>query len=278
MNGQIIFVIWRESVEALLIVGILHSWLVRQHHGDGQRYLWGGVGAGLAAAVVLAFALMRLTEVFSGAAQEYLMTVTVFVAAALIVQMVAWMRAHGGALKHQMEHGLDTAVRANRFWGVFVLAMLAVAREGSETVIFLYGVLAAAQAVSVAGVAAAIGLGFVAAFLTYALLQLGSRVLPWRRFFQISEAMLLLLGCALTATGIGSLVSLGFLPYLKPLWDTRWLLDDAGQLGGVVAALTGYRAMPDPVTMAGWIGYGGIVALVLWRPWRPAVAMAAPKK
>jgi high-affinity iron transporter len=48
--GQIIFVIWRESVEPLLVVGILHAWLSRQTDPAtvtvGRRYLWSGVLAG----------------------------------------------------------------------------------------------------------------------------------------------------------------------------------------------------------------------------------------
>lgn len=266
MDGQIIFVIWRESIEALLVVGILQSWLNRESVGAGKRYLWGGVAAGLVIALLLAFALMRLSGEFTGAAQQYLTTTMVFVAAALIVQMVVWMRAHGGGLKYQLERGLDSAVRAEHFWGVFILAMLAVAREGSETVIFLYGVLAAAKTVDVATVSGMIGLGFIAAFLSYVLLQMGSRFLPWRRFFQISEVLLLLLGCSLTVTGVDNLVSLGVLPYLDPVWNSSWLLNDTGQIGGLVAALTGYRAMPDLVTLATWFGYGGIVFLLLRRP------------
>ncbi len=41
---QIAVVVWRESMEALLVVGILNAWLV--HHADrasartGRRFLW----------------------------------------------------------------------------------------------------------------------------------------------------------------------------------------------------------------------------------------------
>jgi len=266
VNEQIIFIVWRESIEALLVVGILHSWLRREaNSATGMKYLQGGVAAGLVAAFALAFALMRLSEVFSGPAQDYLMTAMVFIAALLIVQMVAWMRTHGAGLKRELESSLDSAMQDNNYKGIFLLAMLAIAREGSETVIFLYGVLAATKSVSILEVAGLIFLGFVAAFLTYLLLQTGSRFMPWRRFFQISETLLLLLGCALVVTGVGNLVSLGFLPYLDPLWDSSWLLNDAGKFGGLVAALTGYRAMPDLVTVLTWAGYIVVVGMMLWR-------------
>lgn len=54
--GTVVFVIWRESVEALLVIGILNAWLSRQGEIDrrGKLYLWAGVGTGLLAAVALA--------------------------------------------------------------------------------------------------------------------------------------------------------------------------------------------------------------------------------
>ena len=45
--GNIAFIIWRESVEALLVIGILNAWLTRQADGIDQKrgrlFLWSGV-------------------------------------------------------------------------------------------------------------------------------------------------------------------------------------------------------------------------------------------
>lgn len=88
--GQVMFIVWRESVEALLVVGILHAWLANPEHGAkrGLPYLWGGVALGIAAAVALGAALVGFTEVLSGDAQDYFQTAMVLVACVLIVQMV----------------------------------------------------------------------------------------------------------------------------------------------------------------------------------------------
>ena len=53
--GNVAFVVWRESVEALLVIGILNAWLARQDDiaGRGRTFLWGGVAAGLAVALAL---------------------------------------------------------------------------------------------------------------------------------------------------------------------------------------------------------------------------------
>ncbi len=183
--GQILFIVWRESVEALLVVGILYAWL---KNGDdearrGLPYLWAGVGAGLLMAVGLGAALVGFTEVLSGDAQDYFQTAMVLIACVLIVQMVLWMKQHGRTLKRDMERSLQKSTQDANWWGVAVLVALAIAREGSETAIFLYG-LGFGQSGHVDGsqmLAVLIGLGL--AFLTFYVLQLGGKYFSWRHFF-----------------------------------------------------------------------------------------------
>lgn len=276
MQGQIVFILWRESIEALLVVGILSSWLAERQAGPRARaFLWGGVAAGLALALGFAALILGLSNLLSAALRSALMTAMVFLAAGLILQMVVWMRAHGRSLKREMQAGLDSAAGQQRWGAVFLLAMIAVAREGSETVVFLYGTLAAAGGGSLTPVLAAMAAGLVAAAATYALLRLGSRLLPWRRFFRLSEVLLLLLGCALFTTGAGDLVAQGVLPFGPPLWSSAALLDDTGGIGGLIAALTGYRAQPDAVTLGAWLVYWAVVGLALHQQRRRGAALAA---
>lgn len=270
MFAQTLFIVWRESIEALLVVGILHAWLT--HNAEGRaalRYLWGGVAAGVAAAVVLSFVLMRFGASLPPEGQDYFQAGLMLVAGALIVQMVFWMRRHGSNLKRELEHGLAVTARRGSWWGVFVIALIAVAREGSETVIFLHGMLAAAGAAGFGELAGAIALALVAALVTYGALQLGGRHLSWRLFFRATEIMLLLLACALLVNAVGYLVSFGLLPYGAPLWDTSVLIDDMSRFGGLIASLTGYRAQPDPVTLITWLVYWGAIAAVFRLQARP---------
>ncbi|PTW60919.1 high-affinity iron transporter [Breoghania corrubedonensis] len=266
MTTQILFIVWRESVEALLVIGILNAWITHNAaYSAGRRYLWGGVLAGLAVAIVLAYGLLEASAVMSGESLEYFQAALVLIAAGLIVQMVFWMRKHGRQLKRELQQGVESAAESGRWWTVTILAAIAVAREGSETVVFLYGMFAAGPAVSTWTVVGASAAGFALALLTYGVLQLGGRVLSWRLFFSVTEAMLLLLACALFTTGIGDLASLGLIPYMDPVWDTSFILDDMSRFGGIVASLTGYRAMPDPATVTVWVVFWGGVALLFAR-------------
>ncbi|CAB3773454.1 FTR1 family iron permease [Burkholderia sp. MSh2] len=274
--GQILFIVWRESVEALLVVGILYAWL-KNGDDDARRglpFLWAGVGAGLLMAVGLGAALVGFTEVLSGDAQDYFQTAMVLIACVLIVQMVLWMRRHGRTLKRDMEQSLQQSTRDSNWWGVAVLVALAIAREGSETVIFLYG-LGFGQSGHVDGqqmLAVLIGLGL--AFFTFYLLQLGGKFFSWRHFFRVTEVMLLFLGAGLFQTGVDKLIDKEILPLgISQVWDTSAILDDSGTFGSLVATLTGYRAHPALTNLVAYAVYWAVVWVLLKRASRgPAVA------
>jgi high-affinity iron transporter len=264
--GNVVFVIWRESVEALLIIGILNTWL--RHNdigGRGRLFLWFGVGTGLLAAAIFGIVLALFGEAIPDNTQQAYQAVAVLVAAGLIIQMVIWMRKHGRTLKGELETALsDASARAN-WWGIFALAAIAVAREGVETVVFLLGTLLAIKVATLPGTLAAVAAGFALALLTYYVLQLGSRILTWRLFFRVTEIMLLLLAASLVVTGVDTLGDLGILPVSHRLWDSSAWLPDSGTFGGLLGALTGYRARPDTVEILTYGLYWGVIYWLLQR-------------
>ena len=281
---QVLFIVWRESVEALLVVGILYSWLRASPEGRrGLPYLWGGVVAGLALAVLLALVLLGVSSWLSDTGQEWFQAVMSLAACVLVVQMVVWMKTHGRTLKRELEGGARESVAAGNWWGLLVLVMIAVAREGSETVVFLYGTVSAGEGggdmlmLALAGLA-----GFAVALLTFYLLQLGGKLITWQRFFRITEILLLLLAGSLLVGGLDHLISLDVLPVIiDPVWDSSWLLDDSSGVGKILADFAGYRAYPALSSLLLWLAYWVIVLGALrWidgrsvRSSRPASAVA----
>jgi high-affinity iron transporter len=269
--GQVAFIVWRESIEALLVVGILAAWISRTQvgavAGRTRAWLWSGVAAGLATAAALAVVLMFFADLLGDEGQDWFQIAMVLIAAGLILQMVAWMRRHGRTLKRDLESGLAAATARASGLGVFVLALVAVAREGAETVVFLWGTFASAAGRGDLGGAslAAVG-GLLAALVTWGLLQYGGNRLSWRGFFRVTETMLLLLGLALFTAGIDRLVGLDVLPQLsRPLWNTAFILDDGAGIGAFLASLTGYRAKPDLTTLAAWGTYALVVVVIFAR-------------
>ena len=242
--GNALFIIWRESAEAMLVVGILYAWL--RKHPDvkrGMRYLWAGVGAGVGLALALAAVMLGIARMLSDEGLEYFQLAMMLVASGLIVQMVFWMRKHGRTFRRDLETDMQTNAERANWWGLLVVVALAVGRESAETVVFLYGL--GAQYTSVWSFLGVLALGIAAAWLTFWALQQGSRFFSWRTFFRFSEILLLLLAGALLVSAVDKLIALDVLPPLvDPLWDTSAVLDDSSRTGGFVAAFTGYRARP----------------------------------
>lgn len=260
--GNALFVVWRESVEAMLVVGILYAWLKRNDAGgSGVRALWLGVGAGIGLALALGWAMLAAQSELSGQALEWFQMAILFIAAGLITQMVLWMAQHGREMKQNLERDLARATERSNWFGVAAIAALAIAREGAETVIFLYGLgLEQSDGASLAGGALA---GFALAALTAWAAARGLRFLDYRTFFRISGFLLLLFAAALLVAGVERLIGMGWLPTLiEPLWDSSALLDDATAIGRLIAGITGYRAQPSLMLLLIYAAYWGAVTLV----------------
>ena len=267
---QAFFIVWRECVEALLVVGILHAWLRSLPNATPTRSLWIGVAAGGALAAALGGLLLSASSILSEAGRDYLQVAITGLAAILIVQMVTWIRRRGRTLRQDLGHKLGAA--SGNGWRVGTLAALAVAREGSETVIVLYGVGGVQSGDALRAFAAGAAMGIAAAGVTYSTILLARRYLPARLFFGLTEVLLLSLGSALALATLDGAATLGLLPadwpdaLYEPLWDSSALLPDDA-LGGLLSAFTGYRSRPNPIETAVFVLYWLIVsALILRRP------------
>lgn len=248
------FIVWRESVEAMLVVGILYAWLKRDERGLGTRPLWVGIVAGIALALVLGWALMSAQDELAGEALEWFQIAMLFGAAGLIVQMVLWMQKHGRHMKQGLERDIARAAERSGSFGIALIAALAIAREGAETVIFLYGMQLEAQSSATVAVGAAAGM--LLAGLTAWAVNRGLRFLDYRRFFQASGFLLLLFAVALLAAGTDRLIGMGLLPpIMDPVWDTSMLVDDGSASGTLLSAFTGYRARPSLTLVAVYLSY-----------------------
>jgi high-affinity iron transporter len=260
--GNALFIVWRESAEAMLVVGLLYAWLKRQPDArTGMRYLWGGVAAGVGLALLLAALMLGIASFLSGEAMDWFQVGMMLAAAALIVQMVFWMRRHGRHLKRDLEGRMQRSLEQANWWGMLAVVALAVARESAETVVFLYGV--GIEPGSAGRFAGVVVLGIALAFATFWLLQAGGKVMSWRAFFRVSEVLLLLLAGALFVGAVERMIGMDVIPAGPELWDTTWLLDDSGRIGGFLASFTGYRARPTLVMLVALAGFWTAIALLL---------------
>ena len=265
-------IVWRESLEAMLVIGILSAW-VNGRGGAARPALWGGVLAGIGLALALAALLQGALGLLSDAGQDILQTLLIVLAGLLMAHMVLWMRRHARGLRREMESALDSAAARQGAWGIAAVAALAVAREGAETVIFLQGMASGAGWGALLPSALA---GFALAGVTAWAAARGLRLLPQHQVLRASAHLLLLFAGGMLVLGSDRLISLEWLPPgPDPLWDTSAWLDDGAGAGKWLADLLGYRARPATANVLVFVGFWLLMALQPW--WlRKAPSATAP--
>jgi high-affinity iron transporter len=272
-------IVFREVLEAALVVSIV----LAATRGVPRRALWVGGGAigGLLGATTVAVFAEAIAAAASGVGQELFNATILFVAVLMLGWHNIWMSRHGRELAVGLK-SVSAAVRSGTRPMHVLAAVVAVAvlREGSELVLFLYGVAASATGESSGMLAGAlVGVGVGAA--VGAALYLGLLRIPTGRLFTVTGWMILLLAAGMAAQGAAFLVQADILPALgERVWDTTALVSDGGVVGRVLHTLVGYTARPDGiqvlfyvVTLCAIVGLMKIVNRT--RPAAPA--SAAPK-
>lgn len=251
-------IVFREVFEAALIVGIV----LAATRGVAGRFRWvsAGIVAGLAGAALLAALAREITSAASGMGQEYLNAAILFAAAAMLGSHNIWMARHARELKHRISAlGHAVTLGARPLYAVAIVVGLAVLREGSEVVLFLYGIAVAGAGQHSSMLAGGL-LGLVGGGAVGATLYLGLLRLPVRHLFRVTGAMILFLAAGLAAQGAGYLVQAGALPALgHALWDTSHILSEQSLLGQLLHTLIGYIARPAGVQLIVYLATLGLI-------------------
>lgn len=140
--------------------------------------------------------------------------------------------------------GRDVAAGGRSLCVLLAVVALAVLREGSEVVLFMYGM--AAGGAGSTGMLVGGLLGLAGGVAIGALLYFGLLAVPTRHIFSVTGWLLLLLAAGMAAQAAGFLVQAGKLPALvDPLWDTSAVLPEQGMIGQVLHAFMGYVDRPS---------------------------------
>lgn len=276
MMGQVFFIIWRESAEALLVIGILYAWLNNKGiKHQSLPYLWGGVVLGILTTLIISITFLRFNEILSNELQTYFQISIMLIATMLVIHTVLWMHKHGYTLKKNIELSLENTYKENNFWKVFWLVAITITREGTETAIFLYSIGLNEINKNFNFFLIESILGFSLAILSCYIIQLSSQLFSWKRFFNVTQIILLCIASNFLLTGIeklidcilenfDSLFSLNFIFNLTtPLWNSSWLLHDSSIFGNLIKTLTGYRAQPTLINVLTYITYWILVCYKL---------------
>jgi len=237
-------IVFREVLEAAIIIGIVSA-ATRDVRG---RKLWltAGVILGLLGSGLVAASTGLIASFASGVGQELFNAGVLGIAVLMLAWHNVWMASHGAQLaSHARNVGAEIRDGRSECSILMVVVGLAVLREGSETVLFLYGISASTTSDANAmlfggllGMLAGIGLGFT--------LYAGLLRIPMRWFFTATGALVVVLAAGMASSAAHFLIQADLLPSLaSPLWDTSAQLSEQSVLGILLHSLIGYDARPS---------------------------------
>ncbi|MEO0348630.1 MAG: FTR1 family protein [Cyanobacteria bacterium P01_A01_bin.15] len=263
----------REGVEAALVVGIVSACLNKAGQSHLNRWVLGGVAAGLVGSVLigsfLGLGLQQLQYVMPNAQRLLKPILGILFGSIAIVMlswMLLWMTRQARSLKAEINQTVANAL-GNESAGlsIFSLVCIAVLREGFETVLFLFT--QSPQTGSVLGVPVGL-LGAV--LIGFGLFRWGIGI-NLRLFFQVMGILLLLIVSGLVvsvcrniditfaafsqlSSSVDLCIGLGQSCVLGPLvWDVSQRLPDKQLPGVILKVLFGYR---DRIYLVQLLAYG----------------------
>jgi high-affinity iron transporter len=247
----------REGLEAALVVSILVAYLVKTDRRELLPRIWIGVGIAVAVALGFGFALFYGPRGLTFEAQEAIGGTLSIVAVGLVTWMIFWMARAARSLSGELRGQIDAAAEGS-WWGLVLVAILAVGREGLETALFLWS---ATEAVSRdtnstweplvgagLGIATAVALGY--------LLYRGAISINLSRFFTWTGAFLILVAGGVLSYGVHDLQEAGILPGLNDLaWDVSDTIDPTTWYATLLKGIFNFSPATTVLEALVWVLY-----------------------
>jgi high-affinity iron transporter len=172
-----------------------------------------------------------------------------------------WMASHGREMARELKaagHQVKTGERT--LAALSVVVGVAVLREGSEVVLFLYGI-AAQGGTSASAMVIGGALGLLAGAAVSALMYFGLLTIPAGKLFSVTSGLITLLAAGMAAQAIIFLQNGGVLEYLTgTVWDTSWLLKEDSIAGRLLHTLVGYSEAPNGAQL---VAYGVTILVIV---------------
>ena len=189
-------IVFREVLEASLVVGIIYLLLEKSNLKDHIKKLWLGVGAAIAASIAVGYlVILAKNSLGNNSTQALFEGVFLYLTAFLIWYVIFWLSKNVSD-KKELESSTLNAIKISS-WGVFFVVFFAILREGFETAIFLI------SSLSITGTFSYLGffLGAILAILIGYLIVIQGRKVDIRNIFKYSTLLLVFLASGMIAYG-----------------------------------------------------------------------------
>ncbi|WP_328360274.1 FTR1 family protein [Mycobacterium sp. NBC_00419] len=262
----------REGLEAGIVVMVLVAFLVKSQRRDALKWVWLGVAAALAMTVGVFLVIQYGTYTIKDLAAEAIAGVASLVAVAIVTSMVLWMRKASAGLSGELRAGMSRALETGAA-AVFMLAFLAVGREGFETALFMVGYAEAETAWPLLGLLVGVAVAAAIACGMYA----GAVRINLAKFFKYTGAFLIVVAAGILSYGVGALQTVGWLPGLgtKAFDITSWF-NWSSWYGEIIQGVFNVTPTPTVLQLIAWLAYLALVLTVFLRPVTAAPAAPAP--
>lgn len=280
MEIQALLITFREVLEALLIVGIITTYLKRVNQKKFTKYVWLGAGLAILASVGVALLFQIVFTGFAAMGSEmYLKIGIMLVSTILLTQMVFWMASHSRDLKGNMEGKMNQFISTGNVIGMVIHSFLVVLREGVETVFFFAAITGGNIGAAMQGWGAITG-AVIAAIISYLFFK-GTMKVPLKTFFKLTGAFIILISAGLLVQAISMMQDINLIGSVMPhVYDLTWFLPEhpidhahylrdtgtapllSGDIGIFLKALFGYSSMPSIEEILAYIGYFAAILLL----------------
>ena len=286
-----LIIIFREVLEASLIIGILFTYLKKSRNSGSMTLLWSGVGVAVLASILVSILFQNIVGGFEGSSSKIFEGIIMILASIVLTTMIVWM-ARNKNISQDLEDKAKESLSSGFKYGIFILAFVAVFREGVEIILFMYAI-AVKDGISILPSIIGALLGLLAG---YAIFIQGVKV-PLKKFFNITSVFLIFVAAGMFTYGIHELESGGVIPYMGGMiqveensiistringetkvfdlsnekkarkWASRiWDINppkesngsypafhDKGSIGGLLKGFFGYNGDPSLVEFIAWL-------------------------
>jgi len=259
----------REGLEAALIIGIVLGAVSKIRRTDLTSPVWLGTLSAIVVSILTALLLTAFGMSLEDTAEKIFEGITMLIAAGILTWMIFWMGKQARFLKSELEDGVNKAAASTGKRAVFMLAFMAVVREGVELAIFITAVFFAGDPSQImtniiqtlAGTI--LGLG-TSALLGYTIFATTLR-LDLRKFFKVTGILLILFAAGLVAHSVHEFNEVGWIPTIvEHVWDVNMFLDENSVAGQLLKTLFGYNGNPSLTEMIAYFAYT-ITTAIFWK-------------
>jgi len=260
MIGALV-IVFRETIEAGLIIGIVLA--VTRTIPARTAYIAGGAAVGLLGAGVVAIFAGTLAGAFEGLGQEIFNASVLAIAVVMLGWHNAWMARHGREMSENVRRlGTEVSLGSRSLLALATVVAIAVLREGSEVVLFFYGIVLSTREGAVSLLAG--GLLGLAAGAGISLLAYGGLLrVPVRHLFRVTALLIALMASGMAAQSVGFLQQADLTPGLgRIVWDTSAILPDSSWVARILQVLVGYTDRPTQLQLVAYLGTLGSILVL----------------